>query len=524
VGKTGADFNESAVERKRRLVIIAAITALSSVAGGRLSFLSDQGSMAANLYLLACALVTAQAAERSDWLLVPRLSRGQELVYRGSYAEEAVGQGVHFTRSYRLESRVFVLDPSPRGFQVALQTVLKFRTPHSEHGGEPEPNSVRLELVQVDLQGRITADAGTLLAVPVEGPATVEYGAFVEAPSGPVGLKHSWEVLEADRPARRWRMVGTELVNGAGCLKLEGMQQSEDWDRPRADRTAWRRRDTVWLAPRLGIASKVERIIERREPAHRDPTQRSVTQYELQSDIQYPGQLFDDRRREILQAHKFNEAIAPLLIDPSQHGRQPFANILTRLAYHLDNQPPTPYRPAILQVKRRAEAAIRGESPPVVPASASSQRPAVAALNQRAPDFIVTNLLTKESTQLRLWLGKPILMVFYHSDSATAEQVLSFAQAVQDKYRQRVWVLGFAVSEDAERVKKQRQDCGLSFPIHSGNGLRHSYGVEATPKLVILDADGLVRGNYVGWGPETASTVTDELQRWVPSELGSKRE
>lgn len=480
--------------------------------------------MAANLYLLACALATAQAAERSDWLIVPRLSRGQELVYRGSYAEEAAGQRAQFLRSYRLESRVFVLGTAQGGFEVALQTVLKLPTPHSERGGEPEPSSVRLELVRVDLQGRITADANTRLTVPLEGPATIECGAFVEAPSGPVGIKHSWEVLEADRPARSWRIVGTELVNGAGCLKLEAVQQSEDWDRPRADRSAWRRRDTIWLAPRLGMASKVERLLERREPAHREPTQRSVTQYELQSDIQYPGQLFDDRRREILQAHKFNEAIAPLLADPVQHGRQPFTIMLTRIAYHLENQPPTPYRQAVLQVKRRAEAACRGESPPIVTADASGLAPAVATLNERAPDFIVTNLLTKESTPLRRWLGRPLLMVFYHPDSTTAEQVLGFAQAVQDKYQQRVWVLGFAVSEDAERVKKQRQEFRLSFPIHSGTGLRQSYAVEATPKLVVVDADGLVRGNYIGWGPETAGTVTEELQHWVSSELGSRKQ
>jgi peroxiredoxin len=480
--------------------------------------------MAANLFLLACALVAAQAADGSDWQLVPRLGRGQELVYRGSYAEEAVGQGVQFARSYRLESRIFVLERSPQGYQVALQTILKLRTSHSERGGEPEPSSVRLELARVDLQGRMSADPSITLAVPLEGPATVEYGAFVEAPSGPVGLKQSWEVLEANRPARRWKIVGTEMVNGAGCLKLAAVQQSEDWDRPRGDRTAWRRRDTVWLAPRLGIAYKVERIIERREPAHRDPTQRSVARYELQSDIQYPGQLYDDRRREILQAQKLNEAITPLLADPSPQGRQSFANILTRIAYHLDNQPPTPYREAILQVKRRAEAASRGELPPIVAAHDGRQAPAVATLNQRAPDFIVINLLTKESAQLRRWLGRPILMVFYHPDSTTAEQVLGFAQAVQEKYRQKISVLGFAVSEDAARVQKQQRALRLSFPIHGGKGLRQSYGVEATPQLVIIDADGLVRGSYIGWGPETAAMVTEELQHWVRSELGSRKE
>ena len=97
----------------------------------------------------------------------------------------------------------------------------------------------------------------------------------------------------------------------------------------------------------------------------------------------------------------------------------------------------------------------------------------------------MTNLLTKESTQLRRLLGRPILMVFYHADSTTVEPVLRFAQTVQNKYRQHVWVLGFAVSDDVKRIQKQHSDLQLSLPIYSGKGLRQTYGVEATPKLVI---------------------------------------
>ena len=480
---------------------------------GLLPGLRVQDSMAANLYLLACVLVPAQVADSAEWLLIPRLGRGQELVYRGSYAEEAIGKGVRFSRSFALENRVFVLDTPPRGLEVALQTILKLRMERTERSDEPEPSSVRLELAQVDLQGQVTAAPGVTLTVPLDGPATVECGAFIEVPRGRIGLKQSWEVLEPNRPARAWKVLGLETVNGTSCVKLEGLQQSEDWDSPRADRAAWRRRDTVWLNPRLGVAYRVERIIERREPAHRDPTQRSIAQYELQSDLQYPGQLFEDRRCEILQALKLNEAIAPLLPDASKHGRKPFDNILARIAYHLDNQPPTPYREAVLQVKRRALAASRGESPPAPPAVEGSQAPAVAALDQPAPDFVAVNLLTGESTQLRRWLGRPILMVFYHPNSPTVESVLRFAQAVQDKYRRQLVVLGFAVSDDAETVRKQCRELQLSLPIHAGKGLRPSYGVEATPKLVILDSGGIVRGSCIGWGPETPAVVTEELQR-----------
>src|SRR4051812_14273213 len=109
--------------------------------------------MLATLCLFTCALATAQPTDRSEWLLTPRLNRGQELVYRGSFAEDAVGPGVQFSRSYRLESRVFVLDGSSRGLDAALLTVLKLRGAPAGHGQDAEPVSVRLEFVRVDPQG-----------------------------------------------------------------------------------------------------------------------------------------------------------------------------------------------------------------------------------------------------------------------------------------------------------------------------------------------------------------------------------
>ena len=57
----------------------------------------------------------------------------------------------------------------------------------------------------------------------------------------------------------------------------------------------------------------MERVIERREPGHDDPTYKSVLRYELEEPMQYPGRLYEERQREIVQAHAFAEAAAPLL-------------------------------------------------------------------------------------------------------------------------------------------------------------------------------------------------------------------
>src|SRR5262249_37523637 len=155
-------------------------------------------------------------------------------------------------------------------------------------------------------------------------PATNECGAFVEGPRGRIGLEQHWDAGEPGRPKRTWTAIGTETINGVSYLKLEGVQQSEDWDRPRADHTAWRRHDLVWMTTKLGVAFRVERTIERREPARSEPTERSIARYELESTLQYPGSLFEDRRREILQAHAFHEAALPLLPSPGKYPAKAF--------------------------------------------------------------------------------------------------------------------------------------------------------------------------------------------------------
>ena len=85
------------------------------------------------------------------------------------------------------------------------------------------------------------------------------------------------------RPLRTWQVAGTELLAGTTCVKLTGAQQSEHWASPRADDVAWRRKDTVWLAPRLGIAQKIERVIERRR---------------LQDEIEWLGEAAGESRRD----------------------------------------------------------------------------------------------------------------------------------------------------------------------------------------------------------------------------------
>jgi peroxiredoxin len=420
----------------------------------------------------------------------------------------------------RLESRVFVLDLSPQGAaEVAFLTILKPRSlpPGLSNPGPGDhgTGSVRLELGKVDNRGRLScSESGVSLTVPLDGPPLSEFGAFLELPAQRVGPGRGWAETEDGRPNRAWELIGNETVNGTSCVKLVGRQQSADWDRPRADHTAWRRTDTVWVAPRLGVAYRVQRVIERRDPAREGPGWRSVMRYELESSLPYPRQLYADRRDEILKINAFQQSAGPLLAQPNRRGLE-LETLLARINKHLDKQPPTPYREALLYLKRRAEAAQRGEAPPAPPAEEKADR-SKAEAGHTAPDFLTPDLATRESVGLRRWSGRVVVMVFYHPGSITAEEVLRFGQAIQNNYREKVVVVGMVMSSDAERARRQHAALRLTFPLLDGTGLRQSYDVEATPKVIVLDAAGVVRGSEVGWGQETQEAVLGDLKRALP--------
>jgi peroxiredoxin len=470
--------------------------------------------MVASLFLFGFVLATGQTAERSDWMLAPRLTRAQELVYSGSFAEEANGGSVHFNRSYRLESRVLVLDTTPKGAEVALLTLLKPRdTAKGKTTSDAVASSVRLEIVKLDPQGRVTPPQGVSLTVPLEGPPSLECGAFVEVPRRRVGMDQSWEVTEDGRPLQNWKIAGTDLIGGVRCVKLIGTQQSDDWDHPRADRAAWRRRDTVWMDSVAGVAQRLERIIERRDPARQEPTHRSVLRYDLESTLQYPRSLFEDRRTEVHLARTYAESLAPLLTNPAKHTAQLDA-LLAKISFHVQHQPPTPYRDAVMQVKRRVEAARRGESPPENPSEPAAPT-TVATPGHQAPDFVAPDFLNKEPARLRKWLGKPILLVFYYPTSESARDVLRWAQRITEIHRASVAVVGMALSDDGEPIRRQHEALSLTFPIVNGSGLKQTYAVDSTPKVVLIDASGVVRGTYTGWGREMPEEIGEELKRWL---------
>jgi peroxiredoxin len=467
--------------------------------------------MVTSICFLACSLAVGQVLERGDWQLSPQLARGLELVYAGTYLEESVTASVHHQKQYRLETTLFVLDAGKQSADVAVMTALALQEAKQSTTG-PGPVSVRLELARVDPQGRVRTPDGKPLSLSVNGPSTLEFGFLVEVPLTRVGKDGAWEVNEDGRPLRTWSVAGTESCGGVTCLKLVARQQSDDWDHPRADQAAWRRNDVVWLAPQLNVALKVERVVERRDPAHRVPTHKSTVRYELESKLRYPGKMYEDRQKEILALRKFHEEAAPLLKQPAQH-RPQLESLLKKVTYHIEHQPGTPYRKAVVHLKEGLESARRGDAP--VETAPEDPRPVVhrVEIGERMPDFVATSLTDKQAVRFQKLLGRPTLVVFYNPATAMGREVLLYAKGLSEKHGSAVHVLAMAVTTNPETARKQHTELELPFPVLDGHALRLTMGVENTPRFVLIDADGVLRWENTGWGVHVPGEISRELEQ-----------
>jgi peroxiredoxin len=477
--------------------------------------------MVANLLFLTCAFLGFQEPASGQPQNIIHLQRGHELYYRGLFTEEAMNSTVQFRRTYAMDMRALVLDVGAKGFDLAfLTTVKKQNSPGDRR--EQGVCSVRLELGQVDPTGRITLHNPQDFLIPLDGPNTFETGVFVEFPEGPLKPQQWWRVGEEMRPERTWRYLGIEEVHGFGCIKVEGVQQSDSWAKPRADRPAWRRKDIVWISRKWGIATRIDRTIELREAAHVEATQRCRVFYDLQGPIPYSAQLFEPMKKEIVQALAFAKQAAPLLPNPSKQNPASFDILIAKIVKHIETTPETPYRSAVVLVKQRLEAAKRGESPPERPGAEYAELQPVATPGRIAPDFVVGNLFNKESVRLHNYAGREVFMVFYLPTSSSAEEVLRFAERMHREHKDTLAVLGFALSDNVPQLRAQYEDFHLSFPIATGRSLRQRYGVVATPRLIVIDPDGYVRSAYDGWGPETPTALEGDVLRWLRPESPTK--
>ncbi len=461
--------------------------------------------------LVACTLLAAQPAQAPLWLSAPRLSRGQEVLYRGSFIEETSKQKTKCVHKFQVENRILVLETLPTGSKIALLTVIQPELNNSAMKNQTAPSTC-LTVAHLDPKGRLTNERGANLELPIGSLPQSEGGCFIEQPPADSQSHQQWFLSKPDLPRHYWRMTNTQSMDGQLCCKLIGNQQSEDWDHPSAGKIAWRRQDTVWVSPRTSLVIRYERIIEQREPTATDCSYRLTANFHLESSLTYPDQLFRDRQAEVVLHGQYSQLAEAALREPSLNSPRRLEALSAKIAYHCETQPPTPYRAALVELQSRLESASRGELPPI---AQDSKTPAISnassLTHSTAPDFVAKDLMSGSPVRLQLLRGQPVLMIFFNPSSSSASETLRFGQAVRQTNQAQV--LGLSVAAGTDSIIKQCHDLRIDFPIIAGADLRSAYGVDATPRLIVIDGEGRTQRTFEGWGEETPVLIQEELLR-----------
>lgn len=474
------------------------------------------------LGLLTLTLVAPAAA--------PTWQRGDEYVYAGTVAEAVDRPANRFRREHALTVRVFVLERRETWADVAVLTLLR-RTDDAVAGAAgtvtaptanrtPAPPLTRLDLVRVHQDGTahqllptgpaplaLGADTPTrvLPAVPLDSFAAFEFGMF---PPRPPADAKPWTRASPDpaAPAEAWRVEAAEFVNAEQCAKLTMTQLA----------AAWERTDLVWASTRDGTARRVQRSILRRDGVSPLPTTRIELSYDLTGRDRAIGGRYDRYRGEIELAYVRAAELNQLAPDAARLGPRPFVARLEQVDKYLrDTEPGTPYREAVLSVRRRLDAARRGDAlPVVVPAAAPAVRPPVAPEpGQPAPDC------TAGEFRLSRHRGSPVVLVFYKPGSETASHALVVAEALHRTFGGRAVVAPLAVFADP--IAGERDRLKLTVPVHDGTAAESAYGIETVPRFVVIDAAGVVRWQFHGVGGETGFLVRQELEKLLPPPAGA---
>jgi hypothetical protein len=444
-----------------------------------------------------------------------KLQRGDEFSYTGTATEVVDRPGTRLRRSHELTVRVFVLERQDAWADAAVLTLVR-RVDDAPVAGvlsdvtglkreEKTPPAARLDLVRIH-------DDGTVHAIAPLGPAPLRFSADTPAQRLPTPPLDTFAPSEFGMFAPRskadddsWTLVGHDFILSERCQHQRQVQHARDWEFPRGGQTSWHRADDVWLSAN-GMARRVKRTIRQRDGIATEPAVRIDVALDLKDQGRAFGRLYDRQRADIEVAYLAMAELGPLMKDAARVGSEPFKQRLTRIDDHLAaTDPGTPFREAVLAVKRQLEAAKRGEAV-AVPMISELVLPRTAALGRAAPEIQVGDF------KLSAVQGRPVVLVFFMPGQDTTEDSLRIADALQKKFGAKITVASMSVFAPAAAGIRDRDRLKLAVPVYDGSSAEAAYGIETFPRFFVLDSAGTLRWTFAGVGNETGRLARGQVE------------
>lgn len=455
--------------------------------------------------MLACMLLILFLFDPAPPSFSPQWKPGQEYLYRGAIKETSQGQGIQLLSHYLLELRVLVLNVKSNSADVVCCTKLT-----QQNASKTQPVvSAYLTHAVIDQQGKITSSsAPTGIPLNVDGPATWETGFILPLPSQLPEAGKKWEMAESGRLPRRFSWMPMSDSSFEVC----GDQESIDWQRPRADSTAWRRTDKLLFASKATLPTKIERLIERRAPAHQHVTSRIVTEYELIWQETLSGPMLEERQRDIQQLRRLQDEVNALAVTMlERNSRDAWQRLANKLAKYQTASGSTPYREALTTMSSTVQAGMENRLSLQQVKHEVPERS--IQIGQLVPHFSLRTSSGATITSHQC-LGKPTLLVFVQPGSDLCKSLTAEIPALQQRYHETTFNCLILTSRDALDGMPAIAECKNALMASvNGKPLLATFGVTTTPHFALLGSDGTLLATHIGWGPETRQLLLSQIRQ-----------
>lgn len=479
-----------------------------------------------NCTLLA-TMIASIAASPGVWRLQPKFSIGQELTYEGKIREVRASADVESEAESRLTVRALVLEKSSDGSaRIGCCTVRKPSDPKvSKPNQLDDALSLSFDEVVVGPTGAATwsralggdrrsidsarksdSQAHIDTSPAAEMTSTRELGFLVEFPANPLKTGEKWVIRQEGLPALACQVVGPETVMGTACVVVTLHQESQNWKNSSPASPAWCMDAKVWVEEKTRTVFKVDRTTQVRYPGA--PGERVTRQatYEQATNVRYHGELFQRQVEDFRAVHDAFQRLeaARSLASKSERDKR-LAQVRRDLKLAMQRLYSTPFRPAIERLDAMAETLMNAEDAPEEPVIVLAGR-REAAVGERAPHFVVRNVSTGETISRKTTRGKPVLLVYIDPKSRLSRQTLEAAVAAARGCDVSLYAVCTSLDEGAEA--ELRAQVPGEYAVCTGGG-DSAYGMQGTPHVVLIDAEGILRVNQTGYGPALEASLVE---------------
>lgn len=134
----------------------------------------------------------------------------------------------------------------------------------------------------------------------------------------------------------------------------------------------------------------------------------------------------------------------------------------------------------------------------------------------KAPAFEL-NTLDGKTVSLAELRGKPVFIDFWATWCGPCRRALPHTQQFARKYKNKAHIITINVREDAETVREYLKRHNYSFTVllNPDGTVADRYGVNGIPHFVIIDAQGEIFFNHVGFGSGIEKVLEKKLNEAI---------